>query len=109
MRALTYLWLPLRFLVEKGYGVAGDYLLPADRVHQQSHHCVGSVIASIMATYNGTKASVSRMYAEPIDQPAECTPPDLGPLFIGSDCKHKSVEYRSWFREKHIRAEEVQF
>ena len=62
-----------------------------------------------MATYDGLEVLVSRMHTKPIDQPTEFTPSDLGPLFVGSDRKHKGIEDRSWFREEDIRAEKVQF
>jgi hypothetical protein len=62
-----------------------------------------------MATYDRLEVSVLRMHTKPIDKPTEFTPPDLGPVFVGSDRKHKGIENRSWFREEHVRAEEVQF
>jgi hypothetical protein len=85
-----------------------DYLIPANRVHQQSHHCVSSIVASIVATSDNVMASVPRMHAKPIDQPAESTLPDVRPLFSGSDREHEGIKDRSWFREKYIRAEQVQ-
>jgi hypothetical protein len=62
-----------------------------------------------MATYDRLEVSVLRMYTKPVDQQTEFTPPDLGPLFVGSDRKQKGIEDGSWFREEHVRAEEVQF
>ena len=105
----TQVWSPLCFLGGKRLSIPWDYLLPMDRVHQQSHHCVSSIVASIVATSDNVMASVPRMHTKPIDQPTEFTPSDLGPLFVGSDRKHKGIEDRSWFREEDIRAEKVQF
>lgn len=107
MRPRTHLSLRLSFLTEKRHDLAGDYLIPADRVHQQRHHCVSSIIASIVATDDSIVASVPRMHAEPVDQPAESTLPDVRPLFSGSDREHKGIKDRIWFREKYIRAEQV--